>query len=381
MSSKNFSITFVTGNPKKAEQLGYHLDMPVQHRKLDIPEIQSLDLEEVVTRKAREAYKRIGSPVLVEDTSLRFSALGKLPGPLIKWFLTELKNDGLCKLLDPYADRSALAEVKFALFDGETMHVFSGEMPGTIAEQPLGEDGFGWDPIFMPKGYTKTWGQMDAEEQKETSMRRIALKKLEEYLKNATPPVARSVQAHQIVDLLRVAAEELAYSRFISEYPSTSGFRHFDNVAKIDAFYKTVCNSCFHDALLTIASLLDKDKRVISFWNWRPFIESKGIEFEDIVNRFQNSPLQTVRDQVTAHADIANHNNNFPSSKRRGIVDTRLIELLQGYLDEVSALFHLFTRETGNPYVATLFDTSDAEEEVKSVIDLARPQLTREHMI
>ena len=56
-------------------------------------------------------------------------------------------------------------------------------MKGTIAESPRGERGFGWDPIFIPGGKTKTWGEMDVEEQRETSMRRIALKKLEEYLK------------------------------------------------------------------------------------------------------------------------------------------------------------------------------------------------------
>lgn len=67
------------------------------------------------------------------------------------------------------------------------MEVFEGEIEGTIAEKPRGERGFGWDPIFIPKGYRKTWGEMSTEEQKETSMRRIALKKLETFLLK-TPP-------------------------------------------------------------------------------------------------------------------------------------------------------------------------------------------------
>ena len=62
--------------------------------------------------------------------------------------------------------------------------MFEGRAEGTIAPTPKGERGFGWDPIFVPKGHTKTWGEMDPEEQKETSMRRIALKKLEAFLKN-----------------------------------------------------------------------------------------------------------------------------------------------------------------------------------------------------
>ncbi len=177
------NLTFITGNAAKAEQLGKHLDHPVAHKKLDLPEIQSLDLHEIIEHKTKEAYKQIGGVALVEDTSLTFKALGRLPGPLIKWFLTELDNAGLCKLLDGYEDRSAVAEVCFGLYDGKELKMFDGKAHGSIATVPRGERGFGWDPVFIPEGHHKTWGEMDPEEQKETSMRRIALKKLEAYLK------------------------------------------------------------------------------------------------------------------------------------------------------------------------------------------------------
>lgn len=179
----SMAITFITGNPSKAEQLGRHLDYPVGHRKLDLPEIQSLDLREIIKHKVKEAYRQVQAPVLVEDTSLTFNVLGRLPGPLIKWFLVELDNDGLCKLLDGYDNRAAIAEVCFGLYDGSELKIFEGQAKGIIAKTPKGERGFGWDPIFIPDGRAKTWGEMDHEEQKETSMRRIALKKLEAYLK------------------------------------------------------------------------------------------------------------------------------------------------------------------------------------------------------
>lgn len=178
------NITFITGNAAKAEQLGRHLDHPVAYKKLDLPEIQSLNLREIIQHKTREAFEQVGDTVLVEDTSLTFKALGKLPGPLIKWFLTELDNGGLCKILNSYEDRSALAEVCFGLYDGSDLKIFEGQAEGIIADTPRGERGFGWDPVFIPKGHEKTWGEMDIEEQKETSMRRIALLKLEAYLKN-----------------------------------------------------------------------------------------------------------------------------------------------------------------------------------------------------
>jgi len=178
-------ITFVTSNPSKAEQLSRHLHIPVVHRKVDVHEIQSLDLREVAEHKAREAQKIIGGTVLVEDTSLVFHALNNLPGPLIKWFLTALDNEGLCKLLNNYNNRNATATVCFALCDNESVRFFEAEQQGVIADIPRGDRGFGWDPIFIPDGYEKTWGEMTTEEQKETSMRKVALGKLAEFLTHA----------------------------------------------------------------------------------------------------------------------------------------------------------------------------------------------------
>ena len=177
------TLTFITGNPGKASLLNQYLDFPVKHTSIDLVEVQSLDLATIVEHKVKEAYRQVGGPVLVEDTSLRFLALGRLPGPLIKWFLTELGTDGLCRLLDNYADRSAVAEVLFGLYDGRSFQMFSGMVEGAIALTPRGSRGFGWDAIFVPAGFDKTWAEMKDEEADSTSMRMIALRKLEAYLK------------------------------------------------------------------------------------------------------------------------------------------------------------------------------------------------------
>lgn len=176
-------LTFITSNASKAEQLSRHLSVEVLHQSIDLAEIQSLNLDEIVGHKTREAFKVVKGPVLVEDTSLVFDALGKLPGPLIKWFLQELDNDGLCRLLNGYKNRSAIASVLFGYFDGTELKTYGGEMRGTVADKPRGARGFGWDPIFIPASYSKTWGEMTIDEQASTSMRRIALKKLEKELK------------------------------------------------------------------------------------------------------------------------------------------------------------------------------------------------------
>lgn len=177
------AITFITGNPGKVNLLRQYLDFPVVHTSIDLVEVQSLELATIVEHKAKEAYRQVGGPVLVEDTSLRFYALGRLPGPLIKWFLAELGNDGLCRLLDNYADRTAVAEVLYGLFDGRNFQTFSGAVEGAIAATPRGSGGFGWDAIFMPTGFERTWAEMKDEEVRTDSMRGIALRKLEAYLK------------------------------------------------------------------------------------------------------------------------------------------------------------------------------------------------------
>lgn len=163
-------LTFITGNPGKAEFLARHVKFPIEHKKVDLDEIQSLELKEIAEHKARQAYEILKSPVLVEDVSLVFLALSGLPGPFIKWFELALGLDGLCRLLDG-KNRQAIAKVCFAYFDGERMTAFEGEMKGSIAESPRGKNGFGFDPILIRDGQTKTMAEMTDEELEEFSLR------------------------------------------------------------------------------------------------------------------------------------------------------------------------------------------------------------------
>lgn len=174
-------LTFITGNQAKAKYLSDYFDWPIKHRSLDLPEIQSMDLEQIVADKAIQAFKIIKSPVLVEDVSLVFNALNGLPGPLIRWFLKALGNEGLCKLLDG-KERSALARVAFCYFDGQKPIIFDGKRKGKISDKPRGNMNFGWDPIFIPEGFDRTWAEMTQDEKHKTSMRKIALEKLKGYL-------------------------------------------------------------------------------------------------------------------------------------------------------------------------------------------------------
>src|SRR3989344_1808702 len=164
-------VTFISGNTKKAEFLAKYLGFEVPHIKLELDELQSLNLREITEHKARQAYIQVGSPVLVEDISFSLSVLGKLPGPFIKWFLQELGFEAMCRLADASADRKAVTEVCYAYFDGKSVNFFEGSINGTIPEHPRGNDGFGWNCIFIPEGQSKTNAEMSEKETERYSLR------------------------------------------------------------------------------------------------------------------------------------------------------------------------------------------------------------------
>ncbi|MEX0917551.1 MAG: non-canonical purine NTP pyrophosphatase [Candidatus Paceibacterota bacterium] len=178
------SLTFVTGNAGKAKEIEEQLRMPVEQHALDLHEIQSLDLREILEAKARAAFARLQRPVIVDDASVIFTELNGLPGPLIKWFINSIGNDGLCRLADLTKGRTAIAEVGIGYCDVSNFEAFIATKNGTIATEPRGTNGYGWDPIFVQEGYTVTRGELNDEEYKDASIRHSALEALKTYLDN-----------------------------------------------------------------------------------------------------------------------------------------------------------------------------------------------------
>lgn len=127
----------------------------MKHCKLDLDEIQSLDLHKIVRHKLIQAYAVLQTPVIVEDVALEFFALGGLPGPFIKFFIENNSLDNVCRMLDGM-DRSATARCVIGYCDAHTTKLFEGSLSGSIAEHPSGDRGYGWDKIFIPQGYELT---------------------------------------------------------------------------------------------------------------------------------------------------------------------------------------------------------------------------------
>ncbi len=175
------NITFITGNQNKADYLARYLGFPVKHVKLDLDEIQSLELKEITEHKVKQAYDKIKSPVIVEDVSLEFAALGRLPGRFIRFFIDELSFETICSLLDGKS-REATARCVFAYYDGINLELFEGGLPGSIATAPAGKGGYGFDPIFIPEGYAVTRAELSEEDDKKTYLQMKPFEKLKEFL-------------------------------------------------------------------------------------------------------------------------------------------------------------------------------------------------------
>ena len=164
---------------------GGELPFEVVARSLDLPELQGMP-EDIAREKCRAATALVQGPVMTEDTSLCFNAMGGLPGAFVKWFLSALKPQGLHKMLASFEDKSGYAQCIFAYAEGpdDEPRLFVGRTDGTIVE-PRGPADFGWDPVFEPEGFTETYAEMSKEQKNSISHRYRALDKLREHLTGA----------------------------------------------------------------------------------------------------------------------------------------------------------------------------------------------------
>lgn len=177
------TLTFVTGNAHKAEKTSLLIGRPLQHQKLDLDEIQTMDLTKLVEHKVRQAYELIKSPVIVDDFGFCLGALYDLPGPFTKFFVEpEGGDEKLCRIADILNDRSASIVSVVGYFDGKSLEIFEGTFYGKISDHPKGKNGIGTDRIFIPDGYNKTRAQMDDKEYNEFYEKFRPFDKLRDFL-------------------------------------------------------------------------------------------------------------------------------------------------------------------------------------------------------
>lgn len=182
------TIFFITSNKGKVlevkEKLS-NLDLKIIQKDLGYPEIQSDSLEEVALFGAKHIQKVFKNSFILEDAGLFIDSLNGFPGVYSAYVYYKIGLGGVLKLLKNQKNRKATFRSVYVYGEpGKNPILFIGECPGTISDKELGIHGFGYDPIFIPEGSTKTFAQMETKEKNKVSHRGKSLNKLIIYFKN-----------------------------------------------------------------------------------------------------------------------------------------------------------------------------------------------------
>jgi XTP/dITP diphosphohydrolase len=182
-------IVFATNNAHKLSEVsavlgeGYEL---VTLREVgiteDIPETGAT-LDENASQKARYVFERTGLDCFADDTGLEVEALDGAPGVRSARYATDghdfaANNRKLLSELDGKENRRARFRTVISLIQGGVERQVEGIVEGVIATQESGNEGFGYDPLFIPDGYTRTFADMSADEKNAISHRARAVQNL-----------------------------------------------------------------------------------------------------------------------------------------------------------------------------------------------------------
>ena len=191
-------IVFATGNPGKLREAseilgkGYQLVTPAEVGiPEDIPE-DGKTLQENSLQKANYIYERTGLNCFADDTGLEVDALGGAPGVETARYAGPQKIPAqniakLLKELQGKPSRKARFRTSVTLILNGKRHFFDGIMEGSIAEEPHGGGGFGYDPVFIPEGYQVTAAELSEEEKNAISHRGKALRAMADFLTIISP--------------------------------------------------------------------------------------------------------------------------------------------------------------------------------------------------
>ena len=187
-------LVFASNNPNKIKEIQLLLPNTLQILSLEdigcleeIPETAPT-IEGNAIQKANYVTEKYGYPCFADDTGLEVETLNNEPGVYSARYAGEQKNaeDNMAKLLDNLSDkanRKAQFKTVICLNLNGNQHLFEGIIKGEIIPKKRGSAGFGYDPIFVPTGYDKTFAEMPIGEKSKISHRGLAVEKLVAFLK------------------------------------------------------------------------------------------------------------------------------------------------------------------------------------------------------
>jgi XTP/dITP diphosphohydrolase len=185
-------IYFASQNRNKIREISAVLPSGIEL--LGIDEVTSEELEETgstleenAVQKAVFVAEKTGENAFADDTGLEIDALNGAPGVISARYAGEQKvaADNCAKVLSELngvTNRKAQFRTVIALIVDKKQHLFEGVVHGSITHELRGSSGFGYDPIFIPDGSTKTFAEMTLEEKNQWSHRARAVKKLIDFL-------------------------------------------------------------------------------------------------------------------------------------------------------------------------------------------------------
>ena len=177
-------INFATSNKGKVKEFKQILEpeIKVNHIEISYPEMRSDFPEEIARQSAEMLANKLKKTIVVEDSGLFIKALNDFPGTCSAYIHKRIGLKGIIKLMQDVKDRKCTYKSAVACCEPRKKPIsFLGEEKGNVAESIRGNFGFGHDPIFIPKGSKKTYGEIkNCEEIKK--FRRRAVLKLKEYL-------------------------------------------------------------------------------------------------------------------------------------------------------------------------------------------------------
>jgi XTP/dITP diphosphohydrolase len=183
-------LYFITGNKGKfreAKNKFSNLDIEIIQKDLGYPEIQADCLEDVALFGADFVKKSLDKPFFLEDAGLFIDSLNGFPGVYSAFVFYKIGCSGILKLMDKIAKdkRNACFRSVIAYKEpNKDTRLFIGETLGMISSKELGDNGFGYDPIFIPKEEKKTFAQMETKDKNQLSHRGKSLNKLMDFFKN-----------------------------------------------------------------------------------------------------------------------------------------------------------------------------------------------------
>lgn len=179
-------VTFATSNKHKfreAESVLKAYSVKIVHANVSFPEIRADECSTVARSTATTAFEQLREPVIVEDSGLFVEASNGFPGTYSAWAYKKIGLDGLLKLMENEKNRKAEFVSAIAFTDGTKIETFEGKIKGEITLEKRGENGFGFDPVFIPEKQLKTFAE-DEGYKRENSHRRKSFEKFAEWYLN-----------------------------------------------------------------------------------------------------------------------------------------------------------------------------------------------------